>query len=347
MSQSNVSAEALRRLHNPSETSQEEQDKELSSESLPICPSDNPVGLSAIPQQFLTMKSSSWSTGQSFSDSTGWQCCDSVAWKKGLMVNLEDDGNSSEVSKAVYAMSMLDSDEEDAYSYILELDHKEAGIVSNVDFELNTAMDSRGMEFDINVVSTLESQSRERNSLCHLCDTPSHLKPMMSCDTDESTLGQVKDIHVSQRDCDSLPMNGTGIDNTEKTARSSAERLDLDCSFKMKESIYLDVFTLTCSDGVEHIQVDNDLNKEKVREDLFLCAVKDSLSENYQYEQNSFLDQSVLDRITEEPAVSHLRLGLYLTYILLPAHWKYVPLSVHFCKTPNTYLYQQFTADLH
>ncbi|XP_077076843.1 uncharacterized protein clmnb [Siphateles boraxobius] len=312
VSQSNVSAEALRRLHNPSETCQEEQDQELSSESLPICPSDNPVGLSAIPQHFLTMKSSSWSTAQSFSDSTGGQCCDSVEWKKGLMVNLEDDGNSSEVSKAVYALSMLDSDEEDAYSYILELDHKEAGIVSNVDFELNTVMDSQGMEFGINVVSTLESQSRERNSLCHLCDTPSHLKPtdaLMSCDskgTDESTLGQVKDILVSQRDCDSLPMTQTGINNTEKTARSSAdERLDWDCSFKMKESIYLDAFTLTCSDGVDHMQVDNDLNKN----DLFPCKANYSLSEKDQYEQNSFLYQSVLDRITEEPAVSHLRNG--------------------------------------
>lgn len=324
VSQSNVSAEVLRRLHNPSETCQEEQDQELSSESLHICPSDNPVGLSAIPPHFLAMKNSSWSTGQSFSDSTGGQCCDSVAWKKGLMVNLEDDGNSSKVSKAVYAMSMLDSDEEDAYSYILELDHKEAGIVSNVDFELNAVMDSQRMEFDINVVSTLESQSRERNSLCHLCDTPSHLDVLMSCDskgTDESTLGQVKDIHVSQRDCDSLPMNRTGIENTEKTARSSADEcLDLDCSFKMKESIYLDVFTLTCSDGVDHMQVDNDLDKEKIREDLFLCEVNDSLSENYQYEQNSFLDQSVLDRITEEPAVSHLRLGLYFSFILSTAH---------------------------
>ncbi|KAK7150642.1 hypothetical protein R3I93_011783 [Phoxinus phoxinus] len=309
VSQSNVSAEALRRLHNPSETClEEEQDQELSSESLPICPSDNPVGLSAIPQHFLTMKSSSWSTGQSFSDSTGGQCRDSVAWKQGLMVNLEDDGNSSEVSKAVYAMSMLDSDEEDAYSYILELDHKEAGIVSNVDFELNTVMDSQGMEFDINVVSTLESQGSDRNSL--------RQKPtdvLMSCDskgTDESTLGQVKDIHVSQRDCDSLSMNQTGIDNTEKTARSSVdERLDLDCSFKMKESIYLDVLTLTCRDCVDHMQVDNDLDKEKIREDFFLCEMNDSLSENDQYEQNRFLDQSVLDRIIEEPAVSHLRNG--------------------------------------
>ncbi|CAM4691179.1 unnamed protein product [Leuciscus chuanchicus] len=308
VSQSNVSAEVLRRLHNPSETCQEEQDQELSSESLHICPSDNPVGLSAIPPHFFTMKSSSWSAGQSFSDSTGGQCCDSVAWEKGLMVNLEDDGNSSEVSKAVYAMSMLDSDEEDAYSYILELDHKEAGIVSNVDFELNAVMDSQGMEFDINVVNTLESQSRERNSWCNLCDTKIHLKPtdvLMSYDskgTDESTLGQIKDIHVSQRDCDSLPMNRTGIENTEKTARSSADEcLDL--------SIYLDVFTLTCSDGVDRMQVDNDLDKEKIREDLFLCEVNDSLSENDQYEQNSFLDQSVLDRITEEPAVSHLRNG--------------------------------------
>ncbi|XP_056118696.1 calmin [Rhinichthys klamathensis goyatoka] len=315
VSQSNVSAEALRRLQNPSETCQEEQDQVLGSESLPICPSDNPVGL-AIPQHFLTMKSSSWSTGQSFSDSTGGQCCDSVAWKKGLMVNLEDDGNSSEVSKAVYAMSMLDSDEEDAYSYILELDNKEAGMVSNVNFEFITVMDAQGTEFDINVVSTLESQGSERNALCNLCDAQSQLKPtnaLMSCDskgTDESTLRQVKDINVSQRDRDSLSMNQTGIDNTYKTARSSAdERLDLDCSFKMKESIYSDVFTLTCSDGVDHVQVDNDLNKEKIREDLFLCELHDSLSENDQYEQNRFLDQSVLDRITEEPAVSHLRNG--------------------------------------
>ncbi|KAK9956186.1 hypothetical protein ABG768_013936 [Culter alburnus] len=294
--QSNASAEALRRLHNPSETSKEQQtyltgDQELSSESLPVCPLDNPVGLAALPQHFLNIKSSSWSNGQSLSDSTGGQCCESLA----------------EISKgAVYAMSMLDSDEEDAYSYILELDHK-AGIESNVDF-----MDTHGIEFDSNVVSTLESQGSERNSLCHLCDTQSHLKPtdvLMSGDsksTDESTLGQVIDIHVSQRDCDSLPMNQTGIDNTVKTARSSGDEcLDLDCSFNMKERIYSDVFTRTHSDDADDVQVEKGLHKEKTREDLFLCAVKDSKSENDQYEQNSLLYQSVLDRITEEPAVSN------------------------------------------
>ncbi|XP_039547994.1 calmin isoform X2 [Pimephales promelas] len=299
VSQSNVSAESLRCLHNPSETCQEGQDQELGSESLPMCPSGNPVGLDAIPQHFLTMKSSSWSTGQS-SDSTGGQCCDSIAWKKGLMVNLEDDGNSSEV--------MLDSDEEDAYSYILELDNKGAGIGSNVDFELITEMDAKETEFDINVGSTLESQGSES----HFCDAQSKLKPtdvLMSCDskgTDESKLRQVKDINVSQRDRDSLSMNQTGIDNTDKTARSSAdERLDLDCSFKMKESIYLGGFTLTCSDGVDHVQEDNDLNKEKTTEGLFLCELNESLSENDQYERNRFLDK----RITEETAVAHLRNG--------------------------------------
>lgn len=346
MLQSNVSAEALRRLHNPSETSQEEQtyltgDQELSSESLPVCPLDNPVGLAAIPQHFLNMKSSSWSNGQSLSDSTGGQCCESLAWKRDLIVNLEDDGNCSEISKgAVYAMSILDSDEEDAYSYILELDHK-AGTESNVDFELNSVMDVHGIEFDLNVVSTLESQGSERNSLCHLCDTQSHLKPtdgLMSGDsksTDESTVGQVNDIHVSQRDCDSLPMNQTGIDNTVKTARSSGDEcLDLDCSFKVKEHIYSDVFTRTHSDDVDDVQVENGLHKEKNREDLFLCALKNSISENDQYEQNR--DQSVLDRITEEPAVLNTqRFGLFSTYILLPAHWKCMPLPIFLQNSKN------------
>ncbi|XP_067273328.1 calmin [Pseudorasbora parva] len=316
--QSNVSDKALRCLHDPSETCQEEQtyltgDQGLSSESFPFCPSDSPVGLAAIPQHFQTMRSSSWSSGQFLSDSTGGQCCDSLAWKKGLKVNLEDDGNISEVSKeAFYAMSMLDSDEEDAYSYILELDHKEAEIESNVNFEFNTVMDAQGIEFDTNVVSTLKSQGSERKSLCNLCDTQSHLKPtdvLISGDskgTDKSTLGQVKDIHVSQRDCDSLLINQTGIDNTEKAARSSDDEcLDLDCSFKMKESIHSDVFTQTPSDDVDDVQVENGRNNDTIREEIFLCAVMDSLSENDQYERNSLLDQSVLDRITEEPAVSH------------------------------------------
>uniref|UniRef100_A0A673ID17 Zgc:100997 n=1 Tax=Sinocyclocheilus rhinocerous TaxID=307959 RepID=A0A673ID17_9TELE len=102
---SNISAEALRGLRHSSETRQDEQtyhtgDQELSSESLPACPSDNPVALVALSEHL-------WSNGQSLSESNRGQCCDSLAWKKGLMGSLEDNVNCSDVSKeAVYAMSM-------------------------------------------------------------------------------------------------------------------------------------------------------------------------------------------------------------------------------------------------
>ncbi|KAI2651790.1 Calmin [Labeo rohita] len=291
---SNISAETLRGLRKSSETSQEEQ----------IYHTGDQDFSSATPSKhFLTMKSSSWSKEQSLSDRTGGQYCDSLAWKKCLIGSLEDDGNCSEASKeAVYAVSVLDSDEEDAYSYILELDHK-AGLESNVDLELNRIMDGQGIEF----ASAFVSQGSKINSLCHFCETQRQLKPtdvLIRSGDDRSA-----DIRVSQRDCDleksspasdSLLMNQSG----KKMPISSSDKLlEMDCSFKMKESIYSDVFNLT------H-------NKDKIREDLFPGAVKDGLSDNDQYEQNSVLDRRVLDRITGEPAVSHTQRkgGLDLTH---------------------------------
>ncbi|XP_016123335.1 uncharacterized protein clmnb [Sinocyclocheilus grahami] len=309
---SNISAEALRGLHNSSETSQEEQtyhtgDQELSSESLPACPSDNPVGLAALSEHFLTMKSSSWSNGQSLPDSTGGQCCDSLAWKKGYLGSLDNDGNSSEVSKeAVYAMPMLDSDEEDAYSYILELDHKDAELETDVDLELNTIMDAQGTEF----ASTFESQGSEINSLCHFCETQRQLKPtdvLTGSGDDKSaleTFSPASDSLLMKQFGKNIPISSTN------------EHLDLGCSLKMKESIYSDAFNLTHGDGVDDAfvsPVKNGLDKEKIREDIFPGAVKDGLSDNDQYEQNNVLDQRVLDRITGEPAVSQRKGGLDLT----------------------------------
>ncbi|KAK2883642.1 hypothetical protein Q8A67_017279 [Cirrhinus molitorella] len=307
---SNISAEALRGLHKSSESSQEEQtyhteDQELSSESLPDCLTDNPVGLATLSEHFLTMKSSSWLKDQSMSDSTGGQCCDSLALKKGLMGSMKDDGNCSEVSKeAVYAMSVLDSDEEDAYSYILELDRKEAGLESNADLELNTIMDAERIEF----ASTFGSQGSEINSLCHFCETHKQIKPadvLIRSGDDESA-----DIHVSQRGRDlekSLPTSDSLLINQsgKKIPISSSDQLlDLDCSFKMKESIYSDAFDYHSDDAFVP-PVKNGLDKDKIREDLFPGAVKDVLSDNDQYEQSSVLDRKVLERITGEPAVSH------------------------------------------
>ncbi|XP_073689191.1 uncharacterized protein clmnb, partial [Garra rufa] len=305
---SNISAEALRGLHTSSESSQEEQtyhtgDQELSLESLPASLTDIPVGLATLSEHFLTMKSSSWSKGQSLSDSTGGQCCDSLALKKGLLGSLKDDGNCFEVSKeAVYAMSELDSDEEDAFSYILELEHKEPGLESNVDLEVNTIMDAEGIEF----TSTFESEESEIYSLCHFCETQRQLKPsevLIRSGDDKHA-----DVHASQRDCDlekssaasdSLLMNKSG---KKIPISSSDELLDLDCSFKMKESVYSDAFD---HHSAFVPPVKNGLDKDKIREDLFPSAVKDGLSDNDQYEQSIVLDRRVLERITGEPAVSH------------------------------------------
>lgn len=343
------SAEALRGLHNSSETSQEEQtyhtgDQELSSGSLPACPSNNPVGFAALSEHFLTMKSSSWSYGQSLSDSTGGQCCDSLAWKKGYFGSLDNDGNCSEVSKeVVYAMPMLDSDEEDAYSYILELDHKEAGLETNVDLKLNTIMDAQGIEF----ASTFESQGSEINPLCDFCETQRQIKPtdvLIRSGDDKSA--DIRDLEKSSPASDSLLMNQFG---KHIPISSTNEYLDLNCLFKMKENIYSDAFNLTHSDGVDDAfvpPVKNALDKDKIREDLSPGAVKDGLSDNDQYEQNSVLDRRVLDRITGEPAVSQ-RFGLYSTYILLHcsiessfetsyAHWKYMPLLTFLQSSKNT-----------
>lgn len=151
------------------------------------------------------MKSSSWSNGQSLSESTWWQCCDS------LEDSLEDIGNCSEVSKeAVYAMSVLDSDAEDAYSYILELEH-EAKLESNVDLELNTIMDAQELEF----ASTFESQGSEMNSLHLFCETQRQLK--LTRVLIRSGDNKSVDIHVSQRDCDlekSSPVSGSLFDES-------------------------------------------------------------------------------------------------------------------------------------
>ncbi|KAF4099284.1 calmin isoform X2 [Onychostoma macrolepis] len=312
------SAEALRGLHNSSETSQGEQtyhtgDQELSTGSLPAFPSDNPVGLAALSEYFLTMKSSSWSNGQSLSDSTGGQCCDSVAWKKGYLESLDNDGNclDSEVSKeVVYAMPMLDSDEEDAYSYILELDNKEAGLETHVDLKLNTIMDAQRKEF----ASTFESQGSEINSLCDFHETRWQIKPTdVLIRSGDNKSADIRDLEKSSPASDSLLMNQFG---KNIPISSTNEHLDLDCSFKMKESIYSDAFNLTHSDGVDDAfvpPVKNGLDKDKIREDRSPGAVKDGLSDNDQYEQNSVLDRRVLDRITGETAVSQRKKGLDLT----------------------------------
>lgn len=307
------SAEALRGLHSSSETSQEEQtyhtgDQEISSGSLPACPSDNPVGFAALSEHFLTTKSSSWSNGQSLSNSTGGQCCDSLAWKKGYFGSLDNDGNCSEVSKeVVYAMPKLDSDEEDAYSYILELDHKEAGLETNVDLKLNTIMDAQGKEF----ASTFESQGSEINSLCDFCETQRQIKStdvLIRSGDDKSA--DIRDLEKSASD--SFLMNQFG---KHIPISSNNGHLDLDCSFKMKESIYSDAFNLTHSDAFVP-PVKNCLDKDTIREDISPGAVKEGLSDNDQYEQISVLDRRVLDRITGETAVSQ-RFGIYSTYILL------------------------------
>ncbi|XP_059369124.1 calmin [Carassius carassius] len=313
---SNISTEALRGLHNSSETSQEEQtyhtgDQEFSSESLPACPSDSPVGLAALSEHFLTTKSSSWSNGQSLSDSTGGQYCDYLAWEKGYLGNLDNDGNCSEISKeGVYAMPMLDSDEEDAYSYILELDHKEAGLETDVDLELNTIMDTQGIEF----ASTFESQGSEINSLCHFCETQRQLKPtdVLTGSADDKS-ENIPDLEKSSPSSDTLLINQFA---KNIQISSTNEHLDLENSFKMKESIYSDAFNLTHGVGVGDAfvpPVKNGLDKDKIREDLFPGGVKDVQSDNDQYEQNRVLDRRVLDRIKGEPAVSQRKGGLDLT----------------------------------
>ncbi len=335
------SAEALRGLHSSSETRQEEQtyhtgDQELSSGSLPACPSDNPVGSAALSEQFLTTKSSSWSNRQSLLDSTGGQCCESLAWNKGYFGSLDNDGNCSEVSKeVVYAMSNLDSDEEEAYSYILELDHKEAGLEPNLDLKFNTIMDAQGKEF----ASTFESQRREINSLCDLCETQRQLKHtdvLIRSGDDKSA--DIRDLEKSSPASDSLLMNQFG---KHIPISSTDGHLDLDCSFKMKESIYSDAFNLTHSDAFVS-PVKNGLNKDTIREDISPGAVKEGLLDNDHYEQISVLDRRVLDRITGETAVSQ-RFGLYSTYILL--HLKQAMLTgntciyLHFCKAPKTHIH--------
>lgn len=302
---SNVSAEALRDLYNLSETSEEQQTNHTGDQKPLSACQENTRVLEARSESLLNVKKSS----------TGGQCCDSFAWRKGWIGSLEDDGNCSEVSKeAVYAMSVLDSDEEDAFSYILELDHKESGLESNIDFGLNTVMDSRAIESVFNVASILGTQESERKSYC--CEAQRNLKATDvsvrsgggKC-TDKITLDQVLPTNskrLSQNNCEgktspaseSLLMNQTGIEETEKNTKlHTDEHLELNYSLKMKESVSANAFTH--SDGT------NDSDEDKSKEELLLSPVKDYLLENDQYEQNSVLNQSILNRITEEPAVFH------------------------------------------
>ncbi|XP_056301433.1 uncharacterized protein clmnb [Danio aesculapii] len=307
---SNVSTEALRDLYNLSETSEEEQTYHTGDqESLSVCQENTRV-LEARSVALLNVKKTS----------TGGQCCDSIAWRKRWLGSLEDDGNCSEVSKeAVYAMSVLDSDEEDAFSYILELDHKEPGLESNIDFGLNTVMDSQAIEFDLNVASILGTQGSERNSCC--CEAQRNLKPTDvpvgsgggKC-TDKITLDQVlltKGIHLSQNNCEgktspvssSLLMNQSSIVETVNNSKlQSHAHPELNCSLKMKGSVSAD--TSTHSDGTDDAfeHLDNCVDEKKFREELLLGPLKDNLLDK---EQNSVLDRIILDRITEEPAVSH------------------------------------------
>ncbi len=206
-------------------------------------------------------------------------------------------------------MPNLDSDEEDAYSYILELDHKVAGLEPNLDLKLNTIMDAQGKEF----ASTFESQGSEINSLCDFCETQRQLKHtdvLIGSGDDKSA--DIRDLEKSSPASDSLLMNQFG---KHIPISSTNGHLDLDCSFKMKESIYSDAFNLTHSDAFVS-PVKNCLNKDTIREDISPGAVKEGLLDNDHYEQISVLDRRVLDRITGETAVSQ-RFGLYSTYILL------------------------------
>ncbi|NP_001003605.1 uncharacterized protein LOC445211 [Danio rerio] len=312
---SNVSTEALRDLYNLSETSEEEQTYHTGDqESLSVC-QENIRDLAARSESLLNVKKTS----------TGGQCCDSIAWRKRWIGSLEDDGNCSEVSKeAVYSLSVLDSDEEDAFSYILELDHKDSGLESNIDFGLNTVMDSQAVEFDLNVASIFETQESEIKYCC--CEAQRNLKATDvsvrsgggKC-TNKITLDQVRPTKsniLTENNCDektlpasdTLLMNQNSIEKIENNFKLyTDERPDLNCSLKMKESDSADAFTHSNGTDDAFVHLDNCVDEDKLREELFLCPVKENLLDNDQYEQNNVLDRSVLDGITEEPAVSHAK----------------------------------------
>ncbi|XP_051501131.1 uncharacterized protein LOC127410110 isoform X2 [Myxocyprinus asiaticus] len=330
---SKISLEALTGLHNISETNQEDsqyltstcfrsQEKtyhtpQPCSQSLPI----TPMGLDSVSEHFHPMKSSNRIHGQSLSDSTRGQCCDFLECMKSRV----DYRNCSEISgQGVFTMSVLDSDEEDAYSYILDLDHKEAGLdsASNADIEFSAIMDAHGIDFDLNVASTCDSQGNGiNNSFCHFCETQRHLVEMdilmrssnennilvsqRKCDSEETSPPDPEqhDYGVNINASHSLVINQIGTNNPDKTViLSSDEHMDFDLSSKMN-NIHSDNF----SDGAS-VQVENGLDKATVVDDHCPCVVKDSilnsLLDNDPYEQISVSNQSLVDRKTGEHTVS-------------------------------------------
>ncbi|TRY60215.1 hypothetical protein DNTS_026365 [Danionella cerebrum] len=232
------------------------------------------------------------STDQSLLASTGGQCCDSVGWRKRLTNLQEDDATCSK--EAFCSIPELDSDEEDAYSYILELDHSETELESNIDLKI--LLDS----LDAYEANTNESQGCFSGSKS-VPDLLTNSSPDKGTDRKEPS--PLKDAMLCN--CET---KGCLHSIEKRSLLHKSNHSDSNCSVTVKERV------CSAEDDASGVSLlKNALHKVKFSEDFL---VKDQHLCSHHFGSNSVSVQTAADRITGEPSSSNTKRKEGLDWII-------------------------------